>query len=162
MSGMLSNGSSSSDNGDETRWEGYSDYQRVSDRVARSIYDAIEAFAIIDSQHTENARVKPAAAAKARAKILAPALRLKVEMEADREAVEKLDQILQDWEGDEGHLAKFSNLQLHQDCPSWLHEFVTQIREAGWEIGYLKAGRTTKKELDDEVEEEVKNMFGKA
>lgn len=150
----------SSDTGGDTRWEGFSNYQNVSDRIARSVHDAIEAYAVIKSKHAENARVRPPTAAEARSKILAPAMRLKVEMERDRESVELYDDILSRWEGENGHLEKLEEIQLQRQCPDWLSDFVEDIRSAGYELGYLQAGRRSKQEPDDPVEAETEAMFG--
>jgi hypothetical protein len=152
----------SNQNGSErdTRWEGFSNYQSVSDRIARSIHDAIEAYAVIDSRHAEKARIKPGMAAQARAKILAPALRLKVEMAADRnENVDEFDEILDRWAGDDGFLEKLEEVQLQRKCPDWLSTFVEDIRSAGYELGYLQAGRTVKEKPDDPVERDTEEMF---
>lgn len=147
--------------GRNTRWEGFSNYQNVSDRVARSVHDAIEAYAVVDSRHAEGARIRPPMAAEARAKILAPALRLKVEMQKERENDDEYDSILNDWEGEEGYLSKLDETRLQRECPDWLTDFVEGIRTAGFRLGYLQAGRTVKEEPDDEVEAETERMFDK-
>jgi len=141
-----------------TKWEGFSNYQRVSDRIAQSVYDAIEAYAVINSQHAENARVKPQMAAQARARILAPALRLKVEMSSERNQEEFAD-ILDDWTGDAGYLSRLEDVQLQRQCPPFLTDFVEDIRSAGYQLGYLRAGRTVKEEPDDPTEADSERMF---
>jgi hypothetical protein len=40
-------------------------------------------------------------------------------------------------------------------------EFVEDIRRAGWELGYLQAGRTKKKEPQDPAERDTEAMFDK-
>lgn len=145
--------------GQNTRWEGFSNYANVSDRVARSVHDAIEAYALVNSRHAESARIRPPMAAQARAKILAPALRLKVELEADREGNDDYEDILDRWEGDAGYLSKLDQVTLQNQCPDWLSDFVEDIRTAGFQLGYLQAGRTVKERPDDEVEAETEDMF---
>jgi len=144
---------------DDTRWEGFADYQRVGERVAKSVYDAVDAFAAIKARHTENSKIKPELASQARAQIHGPAIRVKIEMESDREAVDLYDEILSRWEGEEGFLEKFDQTQLEHECPDWLEMFVTDIRRGAYELGYLQAGRTVKKEPDDVTERETEDMF---
>jgi len=150
---------SESGGGSNTRWEGFSNYQNVSDRVARSVHDAIEAYALVNSRHAESARIRPPMAAQARAKMLAPALRLKVELEDNREVESDYDEILSRWEGDDGFLTKLDQVTLQQECPDWLADFVEDIRTAGFQLGYLQAGRTVKERPDDPVEEETEDIF---
>lgn len=144
------------DTGTETEWEGWSDYQRVGDRVARSVHNAVEAYAILSARHAENARIKPDVAADARAKILAPALRLKTEMAINDD---RFEETLADWQGEDGYIAQLREIQLQHQCPSWLPEFVEDIRKVGWELGYLQAGRTVKKEPEDPTERDTEAMF---
>jgi len=152
-------GTDAADSSANTRWEGYSDYQAVSHRVGQSIESAVEAYAEISSAHTEGAPVTPDQAAEARAAILAAALKLVPEMENDREAVTMYDEILDRWNGEEGFIARLNDMQLQQTAPGWLFQFIVDIRRAGWELGYLQAGRTAKSDPDDPVEAEASSMF---
>ncbi len=160
---------SQADNGGtSTRWEGYSDYQIVSKRVGKSVHNAIEAYARLDSLHAEGAQVPPETAATARSHIFAAALKLVPELRRDapREndddngGVELYGEILDRWEGDDGYLRnKLHNVQLQRECPGWLFQFILDIRRAAWELGYLQAGRERKGEPDDPVEAETADMF---
>lgn len=141
-----------------TKWEGFSNYNRVSDRIARSVHEAIQAYAVIESRHAENARVKAHHAAEARSKILAAALRLKVEMGSDKNS-DDFEEMLDRWEDEDGYLAQLENTQLKRRCPAWLSSFVEDIRTAGYELGYLQAGRTVTEEPDDPVEGDTERMF---
>ena len=151
------------------QWEGYSDYRSVSQRLGRSIDEAIDAYAVVKRLHVEGARVR-GQAADASSRILAAAMRLVPELKEHREQKEIYDEILSRWldgeetEGvgevpDEGYLTALENTQLHRECPDWLSQFVLDIRTAGWHLGYLQAGRQTEEEPEDPVEADVESMF---
>jgi hypothetical protein len=141
-----------------SRFEGYSDYEIVSIRLGESIDDAVEAYAKIDAAHDEGANVAAAAAAEARGQIMSAAIKLLPALQADRDAVDEYDEMLASWEGEKGHISKLRDTSLRQECPDWLYDFVLDIRRAGWELGHLQAGRTTK-EYDDPAEGETESMF---
>lgn len=148
--------------GPETRWEGYSDYKTVSITVGQTIEGAVEAYAQIESRHAEAAPVEPELAAEARARIKSAAMKLLPELRNDKDTVELYKEILDDWEGEDGHIQELNRIQLQHDCPPWLYEMVVQIRQAGWELGYLKAGRSAKQTPDDPEEaarQETRSMF---
>lgn len=142
-----------------TVWEGYSDYQRVAQRIGMSVEDAVDAKSALKALHREGARVRAPRAAQARRDIEAAAMRMRVELEQDREEVDEYEEILTDWEGEEGYLALLDEVQLASDYPDWLDKFVNQIRRAGWELGYLQAGRSRRAEPDDPAEREAKSML---
>jgi len=143
-----------------TRWHGYADYQNVSRRIAQSITMATEAYTTIQRAHEEEARVSVEEASRAGSRILAPALLLKQHMDRDRDAVDDYDKILDRWEGDDGYLNRIRTVQLHQECPGWLWQFVEDLNYAGLELGYLAAGRKEKEEAPiDSEDDAVKEMF---
>ncbi|WP_148414916.1 hypothetical protein [Haloferax sp. KTX1] len=142
-----------------TRWDGYSNYEKVSDRYARAVDDALNAWAWIDAAHAEDAQIRPEDAAEARSLIKAAAFRLIPEMEYDKEDVDLYGEILDRWLGEDGFIERFESVSLTTSSPGWMHEFMLDIRRAGWEIGYLKAGRTQKEEPEDKVEAETSAMF---
>jgi len=151
-----------SDPDSNTRWEGFSNWQNVSDRMARSIEQAIRAYTFLDSRHQEDARVQPKEAAKARSQILSPALRLMPELREERETVDVYDEILSRWQPDgeeDGFIHKINEVRLQESSPGWLLQFVLDIRKAGFELGYLQAGRTVKEEPSDPVEGDTERMF---
>jgi hypothetical protein len=141
-----------------TRFEGYADYEIVSLRVGRAIDQAVDSYARIDAAHTEGATVSPELAAEARGRILGAAMKLLPPLQADREAVDLYADILDRWKGENGFIARMDTVSLRRECPGWLFKFVLDIRRAGWEIGFLQAGRT-KKEYDDPTEGETEAMF---
>lgn len=150
----------------ETRWEGYSDYRRISLRVAAAIDDAVNAYARLDSAHQEGAQIQPELAAEARARILGAAMKLVPELEEDRETVEIYDDILTRWRDGEdpddddspGYIKAINQTRLIDESPAWLFQMVLDIRRAGWELGYLQAGRKRDAGDGDPVEEESDAM----
>lgn len=147
----------------DTVWEGYSDYQRVSIRIGRSIDEALDAYAELDSRHQENAPIPPNVAAEARTNILSAAMRLLPELEADRSVEDKpYDEMLRRWRsgGDgAGYLQRLNEVSLQQECPGWLFQLVLDLRTAGWHLGYLQAGRTTKTEAEDPTRRQINDML---
>lgn len=147
-----------------TRWEGFSNYEQVSKRISTSVDDAVDAYSTIQAAHVEDTAIPPDLASEARSLILSAAMRLMVEMESDREAVDVYDTILSRWEdGDDrtetGYVAEFQDVRLAEGVPGWLFQFVKDIRRAAWELGYLQAGRTSRTDPEDPDEAEVENMF---
>jgi hypothetical protein len=140
------------------RWDGYSDYREISLRMARSIDRALDAYARIEGAHAEQATVSPAQAAEARSRIHVAAIKLIPELEHDREDVDVYDEILEKWTGDDGYIQQLDAVTLRDECPGWLFDMVTDMRTAGWELGYLQAGRV-ESEPADPVEAETEDMF---
>ncbi|QGX95922.1 hypothetical protein EI982_14575 [Haloplanus rallus] len=147
----------------ETYFEGYSDYQSVSKDIGQAVRDAIDAYAYIDGRHSQGARVRATNAASAYRRILGAAIRLLPELKRDAETKDELGEIYTDWTGDgnddDGHIDQLQALSFQSPPPDWLFEFVVQIREAAWELGYLQAGRSRKAEQGDPVEKEANSMF---
>lgn len=144
---------------DATRWEGYSDYQNVSQHITRTVNRALQSYARIDAAMTEGAPIDPETAARAHADIFEAALSLVAEMEHDRMAVAKYDQILERWQGDGGYLKRFQNVQLGREMPAFVQQFVMDIRSAAWELGYLQAGRNRSTTDTDTPDQQAEAMF---
>lgn len=149
----------------DTEWDAYSDYKLVSKWVTKSIRDAIEAYALLDQGSMTGYKIDTGDRARFRADILAAALRLRIELESEaRRDEDYAVEILDRWEGEDGYIERFRNLpagQTHQF--EHFAEFVSDIRRAGWELGYLKAGREEKSEdhgdsEDSEVFDVIKEM----
>lgn len=172
-----------SENGDTdeptTRWEGFSDYQAVSNSIVRSIDEALDSYTVLQSLHAEGAKVSPRQAAQARAKILSAALRLVPELRDYASDNEEYQDILGRWLGaveigdktyegdfsdfeddiDEGFIDALDDVVLNTMSPGWLHQFVVDIRTAGWELGYLQAGRSVSESNLEPAEEQARSMF---
>jgi hypothetical protein len=151
-----------SGSGSTSRWDGYSDYRTISVRMASAISDALDAYSRIDSKHAESARVPPELAAELRSRIQYAVLELIPELQQDRDDVDAFDEILQRWldgEGEEpGVITRLDGVQLTKRCPGWLFQVMIDLKTAGWELGYLQAGRV-ESEPDDPVEAETESMF---
>lgn len=145
--------SDESDGSSGQAWDGYSDYRTVSSRIGTLIFDAIEAYAEIHSAHVEGAPIDPNQAARARSRILAAAVTLNAELSHERDTNDDVATILDRWNKGrggasievtvpgEGFIQAFREIRLYDDDPPWLGQFVTDFWRAGWELGYLKAGR---------------------
>lgn len=143
----------------EEHYEAYSSFKRQSERVAESVEDAVKAYSRMRSAHREKATVPPKVAAEARADIESAALRLRSEMVSERERNDVYDEILSDWEGEEGYIQQFDEIELRNQVPGWMYEFISQIRRAAFERGYLSAGRTYETDTQQADVEESQAMF---
>ena len=150
--------------GAETQWDAYSDYQHVSRRVAGSIGDAIDAISIIESGKVAGEKLSSREETDLRADVLGAVIRLQTELENERDQRETYDDILSRWEGEEGFIAQFRALDvMAARSEPWLQQFAQDIHRAGWELGYLKAGREEKQNrggdaYDGEVREMIEEM----
>ena len=150
--------------GADTEWDAYSDYQHVSRRVAGSIGDAIDAISVIDSGKVAGEKLSSREETDLRADVLGAVIRLQTELENEREQKEVYDEILARWEGDEGHINRFRGVDpMDYQAEAWLQQFARDIHRAGWELGYLKAGREEKQSrggdaYDGEVREMIEEM----
>lgn len=137
-----------SDDNIETEWDAYSDYALVSKWVAQSIRDAIEAYALLDQAAMTNRKVTTNEETKLRADIVSAAMRLQTELQQERDRNKEFaKEILTRWEdsddGEEpGYITRFRTAQSGEVSQlEFLNQFAQDIRRAGWELGYLQAGR---------------------
>lgn len=142
-----------------TRYEGFADYSAVSRSVSNAVENAVDAYAMIQSRHSEGARVTPDQAAEASAHILGAALKLLPELEDDLDDVEEYQEILERWKGDDGFIERLKAESLSSRSPEWLGQFAVDIRRAGFELGYLRAGRQTDTENVSWKDGDVSAMF---
>lgn len=158
------------------RYEGYTDYQSQSERIATAIDRAVAEYARLQRAHAEQAKISSDEAAEASRHILAAALRLLPELRDQRAAESVFDEIVVRWTDDEPKdddidpeelrpqgmsrpmLDVFMGEQLHRSCPEYLQDFVEDIRTAGWELGYLQAGRHSEKN-EEWTEADVPGLF---
>jgi len=153
---------------DGTTWDAYSDYKDVSNRLTKSIDSAIEAFSLLDQAKQTGYKVPAKVMMQERAEIVAAAMRLRVELEAEAERDEEYaTDILEKWTGvgdEPGYLTQFRTAPPGGTAElEFLEEFATDIRRAGWHLGYLQAGREQEKENqgesgDSEVYQMIEEM----
>lgn len=148
-----------SDDTVRTEWDGYSDYQSVSQRNARTIHDAVEAFATVERAHQERGKLKSEVAARAGSRILTAAINVQTELAAYEDDNKQYEDLLANFTGEEGYVEQLREVNLRHDCPEWLYEFVVDIRRAGFELGYLKAGREESKREHEGPEDDAREMF---
>lgn len=157
----------STQNGDDPattkRWAGYSDYRTISDRMAKSLDEALEAYAILTSRHATGAKIRDEEISQCIERLLVAAMKLVVELEDDRENVDQYDDILTRWQkGDDDtdpYLEELRQTDFKRRLPDWFDQFAKDIRTAGWELGYLQAGRTISESNLEPAEEEARSMF---
>jgi len=149
------------ESGAETQWDAYSDYQHVSRRVAASIGDAIDALTIIESGKVAGEKLTSREETDLRADVLGAVIRLKTELENERDSREEYDDILSRWEGEEGFIERFRSLDvMNPQSEAWLQRFASDIHRAGWELGYLKAGEEKEgKQSGDPYDGEIREMI---
>ena len=143
-----------------TEWKAYSDYNSVSERVADSIADAVDSLSTIAAKGVANETQKNVETQN-RSAVLSAVTFLRTELENERDSKEVYDEILTRWEGQEGHLQLFRTMDIRQlESEPWLQQFAEDIHRAGWELGYLKAGREEKKTSGgDPYDGQVRDMF---
>jgi hypothetical protein len=151
-----------------TKWEGYSNYEYVSRQITRKVSRAIEAYSLLQSAGAERSNLDDFEYTEARSMILDAAMSLKVEIEREAAAQGNgsvFADIEERWtEGDEtidqGYIHAFHQLSVQDDgVPGWVFTFVSDIRLAAWELGYLQAGRKVENNDLGPVEEDVNEMF---
>lgn len=149
------------DDADSMTWDGYSDYQQVAGHVASEIHDATAAAAVIQRTQAEGGDYNPREIAKAGSRIFSAALLLEPQLELYDHPNDDYQDILEDWQGNDGYFEQFKRADLWNECPAWLIDFVRQINEAGHKLGYLKAGREEdiKDDVGDDADAEVMEVI---
>jgi len=145
----------------EAEWSAYTDYSYVTRRVAKSVGDAVEAIETLESAKRTGEKISAREETDLRASVLSATTRLRTELENGRERNELYDEILTRWDGEDGFLERFRNADLVARPPEpWLGQFATDIHRAGWELGYLKAGREEKETRGGDPDDgQVRDMF---
>jgi len=159
------------DSGDGTRWEGYSNYQQVSKSIAETVRSAVNAYSVLQGEMSETGSVDPDLASAAKSDIMAAAIPLLVEMEEEKKRdVEEYDEILARWKNSdeaaeddeddaEGYITKLHTTKLTDEMPSWMFQFIRDIRRAAWSLGYMQAGRRGEETPDELSEDDVKRFL---
>ena len=147
--------------GRETEWDAYSDYQHVSRRVAGSIGDAVDSLIVIERAKVNGESIKPSQETDLQADVLGAVVRLRTELENERDSKQVYDEILSRWEGEDGFVSRFRTVDVADYQPEpWLEQFASDIHRAGWELGHPKAGREeTTREGGDAYDGEVREMI---
>jgi len=142
-------------------WDAYTDYQYVTRRVAQSVGDAVEAIETIQSAKRTGEKLSSREETDLRAAVTAATIRLRTELENGREQNELYDEILTRWDDEDGFIERFQNANLlTRRAEPWLNQFATDIHRAGWELGYLQAGREEKETSSgDAYDGQVRDMF---
>lgn len=149
-----------SDHSSASTWQAYSDYGEVTHRVSASIEDAVDAYATLEAMMSEGANIEPERAADCRRKIQSAAMRILVDMRESGD--DQYKEIIDDWIGSDeskGYIQQLQNTEFGSQLPGWLFEFVLQIRQCGWRLGYVRAGRREKELPDDDEKAEAREMF---
>jgi len=147
------------EDGTTTTWDGYSDYQSVSQCNARTIHDAVEAFAQIERGHKEGVKLGDKEAARAGSRIMTAAINVQTELAAYEDENEEYADLLESFNGPDGYVSRLRAVRLGHESPDWLLQFVRDIRRAGFMLGYLKAGREETKRDAEGPEEQAREMF---
>lgn len=137
----------------DTKYEGYSDYNHVSQSIVGTINDAVQALSDFRAADLSGAKLKGEATTM-HGDVLNACWQLRVELEHEStESGENFaDEILQQWYGGGEQDGWVNILQNTRTAAvpekQFLGDLAHSIRRAGWELGYLKAGREN--ETDDE------------
>jgi hypothetical protein len=147
-------------NGENTEFDAYSDYQRVSRSIADDIHKATKSAAFIKRYHNESGNFEPREIAEAAAHIQSAAMMMDGQLEYYSNGDGDYQEILDVWRGEEGRISKLQDVDFVRECPDWLSSLIEEIHEAGLLLGYLQAGReNTVREIGDERDEAVDSMF---
>ena len=145
----------------ESEWDAYSDFQHVSRSVSKTILEAVRAIQTIESAKVSGEKLQSREESDLRSDVLTAVTLVRAELENEREQNEVYESILSRWEGENGFITRFKEMDaiLPQSEP-WLQQFADDIHRAGWELGYLKAGREEKQSRGgDAYDGEVRDMI---
>lgn len=154
------------------RYEGYTDFKSVSQRIAKSVDDALEGYAFAASVTEEGYRgdkeevVYAKSAIRGAALKLVPELRLNAQGSSD-DGAEEFEEMLRRWmehgvDDNTGYIEAIRHVDfydINEPIPDWVEDFVLDIRSAAFKLGYLKAGRVEEETNIDPIEEDVNSMF---
>ena len=125
--------------------ETYSDYEMVSQMVTARVRDATTAYTKLNQATTAGVKLSRADRVLFQADILEAAWLIEAEMEAEQRRPNRRGQIteqLETWQS-RGWVEKFAAAEFPVRRYEWVGQFVQLIREAAWELGYLKTSSVT-------------------
>lgn len=135
-----------------TEYDGFANYETVTNRIEETIYASIEAYAYLGQAEPAEVRIGRQEERQLRAEILTAALIMEIEIEEHAAAGEEwAEEILGRWSGEDGFIDRLRQAPSGEAARDWCRQFVTDIRRAGVRLGYLEAGREVeqKDELAD-------------
>ena len=130
-----------------TEYDGFANYESVSNRIEETIYASIEAYARLGQADPSQYKIGREEERHLRAEILTAALIMEIEIEEHASAGEEwAEDILGRWSGEDGYIDRLRQAPSGEAARDWCRQFVTDIRRAGVRLGYLKAGREVEQE----------------
>jgi len=152
-----------SDEEPQTEWDGYSIYARVSAEIHDSVTDALDAHAYVAAVLSEGGKIGRDEAAPRKAAILSAAARFQTELRVERQRTipsgDTFDEIHAEWCGESGYVTRLQRSTLREvGDEDWIGEFVHQIHEVAWELGYIAAGRDTSEPESGSVNDPASQM----
>lgn len=151
---------------DSGRWEGYSDFNHVSEQIVTTINDATRALSTLRSAAKTGEKIRAKRLTDLRSDILDAVWQLRVELEHEKKknGQKFAEEILTEWYGDGeelGWVEQVENAELREMMEFEFHgDMAHSIRRAGWELGYLQAGREKEADNNDgEIDGEVRDII---
>lgn len=144
--------------GDESYFEGYSDYSSVTKDINDAVARALDGYGEIVGK----GRVDQATCDRAVPALLAAGMRLLPEIEESKAAKPELQEIYTRWvgeEGAEGYIDEIGKVNTNHIPESTIQQFTFDVRKAAFKLGYLKAGEQRNGESTDVDDQQSEQMF---
>jgi hypothetical protein len=139
----------------------YSDYEMVSQMVTARVRDATTAYTKLNQAATAGVKLSRTDRVLFRADILEAAWLIESEMQAEQRRSNRRGQItdqLETWKN-RGWIEKFAAAENPVREYEWAGQFVQMIREAAWELGYLKTNSVTDSTDDSDEFSDVDDLI---
>lgn len=130
------------------------DWEGISHDVYNTVREAQKRVRHVQSRHEHNLNVNSSHAAKCKASLLTAADYLDIEVRKKQDD-EPFDEIWDRWED---HLIAVQNVNFRTECPDEIIDFMDDIREAAYEIGYLKPRSFERPDPEDDSAEVLEAM----
>jgi len=137
----------------------YSDYEMVSQMVTARVRQATTAYTELNQADTAGVKLSRTDRVLYQADILAAAWLIESELEAEQRRGRRrmyVTDTLEKWQ-DGGWLERFADANDPMRY-EWVGRFVESIRQAAWELGYLKTSSMTDDSDDGEVADLIEEM----